>query len=121
MGHKEFNMTALAFSGPSSPVAAFGADYALHRNVQEMSPASQHPHYWPCDMLRAFTLQMAASGQCVNISMMLGSREYAIEKLNCAHTLGDDKLRELAVTMFSYFDDEPCHAVAQFVASGLRH
>lgn len=121
MGHKEFNMTALAFSSQSSLGTALGADYALHRNMQETSPARQEPHYWPCDMLRVFTLQMAASGQCINISMMLGSREYAIEKLNFAHTLGNDQLRELAVTMFSYFDDEPCHAVAQFVASRLHH
>jgi hypothetical protein len=114
-------MTTLSFSSPSSPGAAFGAEYKLSGTVRKMSPDRQHPHYWPCDMLRAFTLQMAASGQCINISMMLGSREYAIEKLNCAHSLGNDQLRELAVTMFSYFDDEPCHAVAQFVASDIHH
>ena len=77
--------------------------------------------YWPCELLSAFMLQMAARGCSVNESMMLGSHDYAIEKLSYAHTLDDDVLRALAVQMFSYFDDEPCHAVTQLVAQTLPH
>jgi hypothetical protein len=78
-------------------------------------------HYWPADLLDDFIFRMAATGQCVSSSMMLGSREYAIEKLSGAHTLDDDGLRQLAVQMFAYFDDEPCHAVAQLVSRPLTH
>ena len=78
-------------------------------------------HYWPADFLAEFTFRMAAKGQCVSSSMMLGSREYAIDKLSSAHTLDDDGLRMLAVQMFSYFDDEPCHAVAQLMRQPLTH
>ena len=82
---------------------------------------SQLAHYWPAELLAEFTLLMAAKGQCVNSSMMLGSRKYAIDKLSSAHTLDDDGLRMLAVQMFSYFDDEPCHAVAQLMRQPLTH
>ena len=41
------------------------------------SPAT----YWPCELLNAFVLKMAASGHCVNMSMMLGHRPYALEQL----------------------------------------
>ena len=77
--------------------------------------------YWPCELLPAFMLQMAARGNSVSESMMLGSRDYAIEKLSYAHTLNDEALRELAVRMFSYFDDEPTHAVATLVGTKLHH
>jgi len=78
-------------------------------------------HYWPADLLADFSFRMAAKGQCVSASMMLGSREYAIDKLSTAHTLDDDDLRVLVVQMFSYFDDEPCHAVAQLVRESATH
>jgi hypothetical protein len=81
----------------------------------------QFAHYWPADLLAQFTFRMAAKGQCVSSSMMLGNREYAIDKLSSAHTLDDDGLRVLAVQMFSYFDDEPCHAVAHLVSLQLTH
>lgn len=84
-------------------------------------PVARPCRYWPCELLSAFMLQMAAKGQSVNESMMLGSHDYAIEKLSYAHTLNDDVLRELAVQMFSYFDDEPCHAVSQLVSGSLTH
>lgn len=77
--------------------------------------------YWPCELLSAFMLQMAAKGQCVNESMMLGSRAYAVGTLAHAQTLNDDGLRELAVRMGTYFDDEPCHAVAALVAASQHH
>ena len=109
---------ALASSSPSAIPSLYGADYALEFGTQQ---AANPCRYWPCDLLSAFMLEMAAHGHCVNESMMLGSRDYAIEKLNHAHTLGDDELRQLAVRMFSYFDDEPCHAVAQLVGASLHH
>jgi hypothetical protein len=77
--------------------------------------------YWPCDLLSAFMLQMAAQGCSVNESMMLGSRDYAMEKLSHAHTLDDAVLRELAVRMFTYFDDEPVHAVSVLVDVPWAH
>ena len=78
--------------------------------------------YWPSELLSAFMLQMAATGRCVNESMILGSHDYAIEKLTLAHTLGDDTLQSLATRMFTYFDDDkPCHAVAELVAQSRAH
>lgn len=74
-----------------------------------------HCRYWPCELLSAFTLQMAAKGHAVNTSMMLGSREYAMEKLTQAHLLNDKKLGELSALMFEYFDDEPCHAAVALI------
>lgn len=90
-------------------------------SARQLPYLSQPAHYWPAELLAEFTLLMAAKGQCVNSSMMLGSREYAIDKLSSAHALDDDGLRVLAVQMFSYFDDEPCHAVAQLVSQPLTH
>lgn len=68
------------------------------------SECSQHPRYWPSDLLYSFTLQMAARGFCVSASMMLGDRDYALEQLAHAHTLNDEALRSLAVKLFTYFD-----------------
>jgi hypothetical protein len=60
--------------------------------------------YWPADVLEAFTLQMSSHGFSVSSSMMLGDRRYAIEQLALAHTLSDDRLRELAVQLFQHFE-----------------
>lgn len=62
--------------------------------------------YCPTRLLSAFTLLMAGHGRCVNTSMMLGDREYAMWQLARAHTMGDAKLRELSAKLFAYFDDE---------------
>ena len=94
---------------------------SARRSAGQLPYLSQLAHYWPAESLAEFTLLMAAKGHCVNSFMMLGSREYAIDKLSCAHALDDDGLRVLAVQMFSYFDDEPCHAVAQLVSQPLTH
>lgn len=67
-------------------------------------PADNQGHYWPCELLHAFTLLMAAHGQCVNVDMMLGDLTYAQDKLNLAHSSGDEELRELAVQLFGFFD-----------------
>lgn len=86
----------------------------------DVSPASQpmqphglldehhglaEPRYWPTELLATFTLQMAGHGRCVSSAMMLGDREYALWQLARAHTMDDDRLREVAVQLFSYFDD----------------
>ncbi len=67
-------------------------------------PADNQGHYWPCGLLHAFTLQMAAVGYCVNSGMMLGDLQYAQEKLSQAHSSGDEELRELSVKLFGFFD-----------------
>ena len=64
--------------------------------------------YWPADLLEAFTLQMSSHGFSVSSSMMLGDRRYAIAQLALAHTLSDDRLRELAVQLFQHFERHQC-------------
>ncbi|MBA3771838.1 MAG: hypothetical protein H0X13_04945 [Ramlibacter sp.] len=62
--------------------------------------------YCPSRLLSAFALLMASQGRCINTSMMLGDREYAMWQLARAHTLGDAQLRLLAAQLFAYFDDD---------------
>jgi hypothetical protein len=62
--------------------------------------------YCPTRLLSAFALLMAGHGRCINTTMMLGDREYAMWQLARAHTLGDPEVRELAARLFAYFDDE---------------
>ena len=110
-------MTAVATSSGFDGAAAAALFSQAH--WPDSSEAAQRPcRYWPCELLSAFMLHMAAQGCCVNESMMLGSRDYAIEKLTHAHTLNDAALREIAVRMFSYFDDKPVHAVQMLVTAG---
>jgi hypothetical protein len=66
--------------------------------------ADNQGHYWPCELLHAFTLQMAARGLCVSTDMMLGDHVYAREQLAIAHSCGDGRLRDLAVQLFSFFE-----------------
>ena len=61
--------------------------------------------YCPTRLLAAFALLMAGHGRCVNTSMMLGDREYAMWQLARAHTVADAELREAAARLFAYFDD----------------
>ena len=61
--------------------------------------------YCPTRLLSAFALLMSGHGRCINTSMMLGDREYAMWQLARAHTMADDHLRSVAVRLFSYFDD----------------
>jgi len=89
-------------------LAPQGMGYLL--TVAGPGECSQHPRYWPSDLLYSFTLQMSANGLCVSASMMLGDREYALEQLVQAHTLNDDGLRQLAVKLFTYFDAPPALA-----------
>lgn len=62
--------------------------------------------YCPSRLLGAFALLMAGHGRCVNTSMMLGDREYAMWQLARAHTFGDAELREISAKLFAYFYDE---------------
>jgi hypothetical protein len=62
--------------------------------------------YCPMRLLSAFALLMAGHGRCINTSMMLGDREYAMWQLARAHTLADAELREVAARLFAYFDDD---------------
>ena len=62
--------------------------------------------YCPMRLLSAFALLMSGHCRCINTTMMLGDREYAMWQLARAHTLGDAELREVAARLFAYFDDE---------------
>ena len=63
-----------------------------------------HHTYWPCDLLNTFVLRMAAQGHCVNLSMMLGHRPYALERLALAASAPDTGLQELATHVRPYFE-----------------
>jgi hypothetical protein len=63
--------------------------------------------YWPCELLHAFTLEMAAHGICVHESMMLGDAGYARQKLDRALTLNEPALDRLVERMLDYFEPMP--------------
>ena len=76
-----------------------------------------HTHtYWPCELLNDFVLRMAAQGHCVNMSMMLGHRPYALGRLALAAQAPDASLQELAGQLRPYFDAPVLEAGA--VSSG---
>ena len=60
-------------------------------------------HYWPCELLHAFTLEMAARGVCVHEAMMLGDARYARQKLSQASALQDPAVDRLVCNMSDYF------------------
>ena len=64
-------------------------------------------HYWPCELLHAFTLEIAAYGVCVHESMMLGDAGYARQKLDRALTLHVPALDRLVERMLDYFEPMP--------------
>lgn len=66
--------------------------------------------YCPTELLGTFTLLMAGHGRCVNASMMLGDREYAMWQLARAQTLPDEALHKVASRLFAYFDETPLGA-----------
>lgn len=61
--------------------------------------------YCPTELLGLFSLLMAGHGHCVNSSMMLGDREYAMWQLAKAQAIENDELRRAAQRLFAYFDD----------------
>ena len=77
-------------------------------SAQDAADADCHAHrahtYWPCELLNDFVLRMAAQGHCVNMSMMLGHRPYALERLALAAQAPDASLQELAGQLQPYFD-----------------
>ena len=60
-------------------------------------------HYWPCELLHAFTLEMAARGICVHEAMMLGDADYARQKLSQASALQNPTVDQLVLNMLDYF------------------
>ena len=66
--------------------------------------------YCPTRLLSAFALLMAGHGRCINTSMMLGNREYAMWQLARAQTLPDEALHKVAQRLFAYFDETPLGA-----------
>lgn len=89
-----------ALAGPRQHSLTAGIDDHDH-DLHEL----HQPRYWPTELLATFTLLMAGHGRCVSSAMMLGDREYALWQLARAHTMDDDRLREVAVQLFAYFDD----------------
>jgi hypothetical protein len=60
--------------------------------------------------LEAFKMRMAGHGFSVSGTLMNYDRTYALEQLRQAHTLADNRLRELAVELFRHFEKEPSGA-----------
>ena len=100
-------VAAKAKAPAASPVAsAFQpADTAPDPADADCHAHHTHTHtYWPCELLNDFVLRMAAQGHCVNMSMMLGHRPYALERLALAAQAPDASLQELAGQLQPYFD-----------------
>lgn len=83
---------------------AFEPDASLEASDEYEAPGLPS-RYCPKELLESFALLMAGQGRCVNTSMMLGDREYAMWQLACAQALPDPQLRRVAQRLFSYFDD----------------
>jgi hypothetical protein len=63
----------------------------------------------PASALHAFTLRMAGHGFSVSSTLMKYDRVYALEQLQFAHTLADDGLREMSISLFAAFERRPLH------------
>ena len=92
----------------ASPVASAFQSADTARDAADADCHAHHAHhthtYWPCELLNDFVLRMAAQGHCVNMSMMLGHRPYALERLALAAQAPDASLQELAGQLRPYFD-----------------
>jgi hypothetical protein len=112
---EEFSM--LTFAAQPPPVQPGGAHVAegLDTHVSGAqalqgpqvaggAPGLPHSTYWPCELLNAFILKMASTGQCVNTDMMLGHRAYAQQQLARARISPDTSLQALAQRLQGYFD-----------------
>ena len=77
---------------------------AAHLCANPRAPSASHSHYWPCELLNAFILRMAAAGRCVNTAMMLGHKPYALEQLAAARAMPDAGLHAVANRLQAYFD-----------------
>ncbi|MGA0569746.1 hypothetical protein ACO2Q9_03400 [Variovorax sp. VNK109] len=103
----------------TSPAQA--PSHAVFQSVPLWRPADNQGHYWPCDLLRAFTMQMATHGKCVSADMMLGDTHYALEQLSLAHSSGDERLRSLAVQLFGFFDAAQAAVSGGDARAGVHH
>ena len=98
-------VAAKAKTPAASPVASAFQPADTARDAADADCHAHHTHtYWPCELLNDFVLRMAAQGHCVNMSMMLGHRPYALERLALAAQGPDDSLQELAGQLQPYFD-----------------
>lgn len=115
-------LTRVAALGPAedAPIHVLHeqADESVHaQDGRGSGVGGSHGTYWPCELLNAFILKMAAAGHCVNTAMMLGYRPYAMEQLALARDVRDDSLHALAQRLQTYFDAEAlkaCSAVPEF-------
>ncbi len=87
------------------PVQVPGAEPESLESCEDLEALAGSTRYCPKELLETFALLMAGHGRCVNASMMLGDREYAMWQLACAQALPDEPLRRVAQRLFSYFDD----------------
>ena len=98
-------VAAKAKAPAASPVASAFQSADTARDAADADCQAHHTHtYWPCELLNDFVLRMAAQGHCVNMSMMLGHRPYALERLALAAQAPDASLQELAGQLQPYFD-----------------
>ena len=100
-------VAAKAKAPAASPVASAFQSADMAPDPADAGCHAHHTHtptYWPCELLNDFVLRMAAQGHCVNMSMMLGHRPYALERLALAAQGPDASLQELAGQLRPYFD-----------------
>ena len=98
-------VAAKAKAPAASQVASAFQPADTARDAADADCHAHHTHtYWPCELLNDFVLRMAAQGYCVNMSMMLGHRPYALERLALAAQAPDASLQELAGQLQPYFD-----------------
>jgi hypothetical protein len=102
---KESNM--IDFVEPSAPRTTAGADLPTLSAARHDHTGEADIHYWPCEVLDAFILQMAKRGHCVNTAMMLGHPPYAREQLATARKHHDGELDQLADRLGDYFSAGP--------------
>ena len=59
---------------------------------------------WPADLLEAFSLRMAGHGMSISRPLMLCDKRYALEQLVHGQAMGDERLREMSMQLFRYFE-----------------
>ncbi|MEO5672503.1 MAG: hypothetical protein ABIR26_17590 [Ramlibacter sp.] len=81
--------------------------HASHRTAAQRHFAHAMPEpdaEWPQSALQEFILRMDEHGHCVSRTFMNYDRLYALEQLTHAHTLADERLREVAMALFRHFE-----------------
>jgi hypothetical protein len=102
-------MNARAGFSFSSTEGTYRAPASLDASDEDEPGGGAAPRYCPTQLLADFALLMAGHGRCVNASMMLGDREYAMWQLACARAMDDGELDAVTGRLFAYFDD-PQHS-----------